>query len=590
MVSPSISVVIPTYNCSGLLPNAIRSAYGQTIPPAEVIVVDDGCTDDTAKVVRRLAESLPSSFTFIQKPNGGEASARNCGVSAATGEYVAFLDQDDVWLPEKFARQLPLFDAVPSPSLTFTAYVRISGDSRKLVCVEGWEATAEHALRRLMEGCCVTPSTVMVCRAVLGSAGPFDESLWLGNDWDMWLRLAAAGHRFAYLPKPMTNYLWHATNMSRDRRKIADAALTILPRLFRSGTLPPALQREERRCLARWNLNRACYALDEGEGLESRRSLAAAARTRPSAIRPGWFVLGLRSIRHGEVTNDATLDPFRTFDRSPLTIYGLGVSGDRMKGVLARLVRAVTWRTLLILRTDHERRVAEWYKLDTDGDLRLRYPLHDQSVVLDVGGYKGQWASDIFSMYRCAVHVYEPVPAFADLLERRFAKNPSITIYREGVGGSTRQEPLYVQDDASTMAPTARRSKTIEEVIRLCSIAEVIEGLPGRRIDLLKLNIEGAEYEVLECLLDGGYLDRIGHLQIQFHAFAEHAERRRVAIHERLRATHDLAYCVPFVWESWAARADTRCILNINRSTPIPADGSGNNTPGDAQEDSPYFG
>lgn len=296
MGSRSISVVIPTYNCAHLLPNAIRSAYAQTIPPAEVIVVDDGCTDGTTEVLRAFIPTLPASFTVIRKANGGEASARNAGVAAATGHYVAFLDQDDVWLPEKFERQLPLFDSSQSPSLTFTALTRVSADARDLVRIEDWEPTPEHALRRLMAGCCVTPSTVIVRRDALAAVGPFDETLWLGNDWDMWLRLGAAGHRFAYLPEPMTDYLWHANNMSRDQRRIADAALTIFPRLFERGELPPTLQRDSRRCLARWNLNSACYAHEAGYDRDCRRFLTAAVRYRPASIRPGWVSLYLRSL------------------------------------------------------------------------------------------------------------------------------------------------------------------------------------------------------------------------------------------------------------------------------------------------------
>jgi glycosyltransferase involved in cell wall biosynthesis len=296
MKTPSISVVIPTYNCAALLPQAIRSAYAQTIRPAEVIVVDDGCTDDTTAVVNALRATLPDDFVYIQKPNGGEASARNRGVAAATGEYVAFLDQDDVWLPEKLERQLPSFDAPGAPTLAFTAYTRVSGDNREVVRVKDWVPTPEHALRRLMDGCCVTPSTVIVRRDALTDAGAFDESLWLGNDWDMWLRLAAAGHRFAYLPEPMTDYLWHANNMSRDQRKIAQAALTIIPRLFRTGHLPPLIKQLEHRCLARWHMILACYELEAGEPRRSRRSLRAAIAAHPVSLRPGWALLYVRSF------------------------------------------------------------------------------------------------------------------------------------------------------------------------------------------------------------------------------------------------------------------------------------------------------
>ncbi len=299
MDRPSVSVVIPTFNCAALLPEAIRSAYGQSFTPAEVIVVDDGCTDDTAAVVERLTRSLPERLVYVRKPNGGEASARNRGVSVAKGDYIAFLDQDDVWLPEKLEHQMQLFEADPSIALTFSAYTRVSGGTRELVRLTGWEQSPEHALEHLMEGCCITPSTVVVRRDVLNAVGPFDESLWLGNDWDMWIRMAAAGHRFAYLMEPMTDYLWHATNMSSDKRKIAEAALTIFPRAFGSGTLPTSLQHLERRCMARWHLVSACYRLEAGQHREVRRSLRAAIRARPGSARPGWALMYLKSLFGG---------------------------------------------------------------------------------------------------------------------------------------------------------------------------------------------------------------------------------------------------------------------------------------------------
>src|SRR5882757_7743743 len=86
---PSISVVIPTYNCSSLLPRAIQSAYDQTLAPSQVVVVNDGSTDDTAEVLERLAPELPGNFVYENKPNGGEASGRNRGVELASGDYVA---------------------------------------------------------------------------------------------------------------------------------------------------------------------------------------------------------------------------------------------------------------------------------------------------------------------------------------------------------------------------------------------------------------------------------------------------------------------------------------------------------------------
>jgi glycosyltransferase involved in cell wall biosynthesis len=293
---PSVSVVIPTYNCVSLLPNAIRSAYAQTLAPLEVIVVDDGCADGTAEVLGRLAPTLPGNFTYRSKTNGGEASARNAGVSMARGDFVAFLDQDDIWLPDKLERQMSLFEHDPSLGLAFTALTRVAGGAREVVLQLEWDASPEAVIRSLMVGCVITPSTVIVRRDVLAAVGPFDESLWLGNDWELWLRIAVKGYRVGYLPEPLTDYYWHTTNMSRDRKKISAAAEVIFSRLFLSGDLPPSLGRLKRSCLARWRLSHACYCLQDGDGRGARQALLQAFRTRPLSVRPGWISLYLRSL------------------------------------------------------------------------------------------------------------------------------------------------------------------------------------------------------------------------------------------------------------------------------------------------------
>ena len=298
----TISVVIPTYNCAALLPRAIRSAYAQTLPPSEVVVVNDGSTDETAEVLGKLASELPASFVFENRANGGEASARNRGVALASSEYVAFLDQDDVWAPDKLERQMELFLRDPQLALTFTAYNRIGESEQSVVRVHGWEPSPEHALRELLNGCCITPSTVVVRRDILAEIGPFDESLWLGCDWTMWLEIAAAGHRIGYEPEPLTDYFVHETNMSRDLRRIAQAALVIFPRLFGSGRLPASIQGLERECYARWHMISAIYSLSGGDGRAARRELLEAVRARPLSARPGWLGIYVRSFfpGHGE--------------------------------------------------------------------------------------------------------------------------------------------------------------------------------------------------------------------------------------------------------------------------------------------------
>jgi glycosyltransferase involved in cell wall biosynthesis len=279
-----------------LLPVAVKSAYAQTRAPDEVIVVDDGSTDDTPDVLEDLARSLPATFVHVRQPNKGEASARNRGVALATADIIAFLDQDDVWLPTKIERQVKHFEADESLVFAFTAYTKVAGNQRELVRVEGWKSDPKSALRRLMNGCCTTSSTVMVRVDALRAAGPFDERLALGNDWDMWLRLVMDGARTAYVDEALTEYHWHGANMTSDRRQIPAAALTIFGRLFDSGTLSPSPQKLRGRCLAKWHLVAAEAALADADYAEARRELAAALRSRPASVRPGWACLYARTL------------------------------------------------------------------------------------------------------------------------------------------------------------------------------------------------------------------------------------------------------------------------------------------------------
>jgi glycosyltransferase involved in cell wall biosynthesis len=293
----SVSVVIPTYNCADLLPRAIESAYAQTNPPLEVVVINDGCTDDTDEVVRALAPRLPSTFRYEVKPNGGEASARNAGVKLATGDYIAFLDQDDIWMPNKLEHQMALFEDDCSLTFAFTAMTRISSEGREVVRQQAWESRPEAVLGQLLIGCCITPSTVVVRRAALEAVGMFDESLWLGCDWDMWFRLVLAGHRAEYLDEALTDYLWlTGSNMSSDRRKIAAAADVILPRVFADPRTPPSIQARKHQCYARWYLNHAEFCLEQGDGKGARRLLRSAVRAHPGSLRPGWALLYGRSF------------------------------------------------------------------------------------------------------------------------------------------------------------------------------------------------------------------------------------------------------------------------------------------------------
>jgi FkbM family methyltransferase len=196
-------------------------------------------------------------------------------------------------------------------------------------------------------------------------------------------------------------------------------------------------------------------------------------------------------------------------------------------------------------------RVFLWNKLDVRSELRFDYPLTRDSVVFDVGGFRGDFTAEMVARYGCHVHVFEPVTSFADQIRRRFRHNPLVKVHDVGLAGATRRQAIALIDDASSVL----RKGQVTQLIALVDVAEFLEQQCIDRIDLLKLNIEGGEYELIERLLDTGLIHRVGELQVQFHEEGvPDAATRMAMIHARLAERYTLSYQVPFVWESWSSQ------------------------------------
>ena len=215
----------------------------------------------------------------------------------------------------------------------------------------------------------------------------------------------------------------------------------------------------------------------------------------------------------------------------------------------------------LIYRSEQERASLErqklerqWYADRGDQTLRLDYDLAPGSLVLDAGGYRGNFAADVFCKFGCRIEVFEPVGPFADGVEDRFAQNPLVTVHRFGLGGESRRDSILVDEGASSAVLTPVGVEAEREEIEIRDVVEVMDSLDRDEIDLLKINIEGGEYELLERLLSTGRASRIHHLQIQFHPRVPDAEPRRRAIQEGLSETHRQMWDYPWIWESWERR------------------------------------
>lgn len=230
-LAPLVSVVIPVYNRADLIARAVQSALSQSYRSIEVIVVDDASTDGTGGVLAGLAD--PRLRCLEHPVNRGAAAARNTGVAAARGEYIAFLDSDDVWFPDKLARQVAAMRGQP-PEIAghVCGYdCRRDGYPARRV-VPDW--TPRNFRRRQLYGCTCGPGTTLLCRrAMFTTVGPFDEELRRLEDWDWLLRIAEKGYRLLGSPEILARVEVSAANTRRGvdaaierirRRHLAQAA------------------------------------------------------------------------------------------------------------------------------------------------------------------------------------------------------------------------------------------------------------------------------------------------------------------------------------------------------------------------------
>jgi FkbM family methyltransferase len=203
-----------------------------------------------------------------------------------------------------------------------------------------------------------------------------------------------------------------------------------------------------------------------------------------------------------------------------------------------------------LYRREHRRNVRKWWADGGDARFRFDYDLDPDSFVMDLGGYEGQWASDIYSRYRCKIAIFEPVSGYAENIRRRFQRNNDIELLEYGLGGSTRDETIYIRGAGSS----AFGKKADAEQMRIVDAADWFAEHACNNVDLMKINIEGGEFELLERMLACDLARKVRDFQIQFHNISFDATSRMERIREGLALTHAPGYQYKFVWENWTRK------------------------------------
>lgn len=263
---PCVSVIIPSYNRANYLPEALDSVLAQTYQDFEVIVVDDGSTDNTESAVFPYL----SRIRYVKQNNSERSAARNHGIRLASGEFIAFLDSDDFWRPSKLEKQVAFLKKHPDVDLVYTWLdicdmggrpLKLVKDGRPLTTQHGASVFYPLLLRNFVVG---GATTVMARRSAIELAGGFDEGLRHVEDWDLWLRMALRG-QFGFIPESLAFYRVNHANVyeKQSRLNVQDSYLNVIEKNL--SMIPEALlddyQRRVALAQAHWYVAKLYYSV-----------------------------------------------------------------------------------------------------------------------------------------------------------------------------------------------------------------------------------------------------------------------------------------------------------------------------------------
>ena len=252
---PTVSVIIPAYNAVVYIAQTLESVLRQTYTDFEVIIVNDGSTDG---IVQWAAHIKDDRVQLISQANAGPNAARNAGLAKAQGQYIAFLDADDIWEPTKLAKQVDCLDRHPEVGLVYS-WVAIANDQGQ---VTGRIFKSHHAgpvLEPLVERNFVEcPSSVVVRRTCFDQAGGFDETIFCFEDWEMWIRIAAH-YPFAVIAEPLVQYRQIQNSNSKNCKLMEASCRQVIETVFQR--IPPEWAHLKNRSYGHANLVLAWKAL-----------------------------------------------------------------------------------------------------------------------------------------------------------------------------------------------------------------------------------------------------------------------------------------------------------------------------------------
>jgi len=280
---PKVSVIIPTYNRENYICNAIDSVLNQTYRDFEIIISDDGSTDNTKKVLKKYNNSIK----YYYQDNGGEASARNFGIKLASGEYIAFLDSDDIWLEQKLEKQMDYIEKTNADLVYCSMFIMEKGiiDYKKKKPAN----PAISFLDLLLGGKSITTPTILAKKQCMQNIGLFDETFKLACDYEMWLRFSLV-YKIAFINQAFAIYRRHSDNLSINSNRLKFTQTGI--RIFKKLLMNPNVNKN----LVRKKLSLEYYSLSMGLYEEKRYKEATVELKNSFLVNP---LIGLSLVTRG---------------------------------------------------------------------------------------------------------------------------------------------------------------------------------------------------------------------------------------------------------------------------------------------------
>ena len=282
-MSPTVSIIIPTFNRADFVAEAVLSVLTQGGVDLEVLVVDDGSTDQTESIL--LAQVTDTRVRYIAQSNLGRSAARNHGISVARGEFVGFLDSDDLYLPNCLQNHLNVFRDCPQTGLTVGGYAYLDEAGGVQGERQPWSECADLSLVGWLFNCLAMPGSILVRRQWLEHVGGFDRQCEIAEDWDLFLRLAQAGCEMRWVKTSVCQYRQHSGNSFRTLTLHHQGSLQALRKLFDSTNLDSPVRENSTQAVAQAHALFARRALALNQLALFQSYLRQAVQLRPNLTR-----------------------------------------------------------------------------------------------------------------------------------------------------------------------------------------------------------------------------------------------------------------------------------------------------------------